>query len=234
MSSLTWLDFSETDHQKALDVIDLFREKGTVDELGLGTVRDALADLLFPGTSTIMTRARYFLFVPWLYRRHEEKKTPSNEIANKARNDEIALIETLSRTPDLRGVIGIDARANLKRLPSTIYWQGLGRLGIRRYQGSREGYHRSLDPFYKKGGSSIRGEDGHVVVGGKLGNWDSALPQAPAGFPGSATLQLERNEAEYLRERIMHADPSSLFAFLVDQLARISHQCKQGMLQTPY
>src|SRR6266404_709109 len=149
MSSLAWLDFSESDRQTALDVIDLFREKGTVDELGIGTVRDAIADLLFPGTSTIMTRARYYLFIPWIYRRHEGKKTPSNEIANSARKDEIAVIEALAKTADLRGVIGIEARANLKRLPSTIYWQGLGQLGIRRYPGARDGYHRALDAFYK-------------------------------------------------------------------------------------
>src|SRR5439155_26616412 len=101
MSSLAWLDFSESDRQKALDVIDMFREKGTVDELGLGTVRDALADLLFPGRSTIMTRARYCLFIPWVYLRHEGKKTPSNEIANSARKDEIALIESLAKTGDI-------------------------------------------------------------------------------------------------------------------------------------
>ena len=38
------------------------------DELGLGVIRDAFVDRLFPGTSTIRTRARYFLFVPWLFR----------------------------------------------------------------------------------------------------------------------------------------------------------------------
>ena len=222
MSSLAWLDFSESDRQRALDVIDLFREKGTVDELGIGTVRDAFADLLFPGTSTIMTRARYYLFVPWMYRRHEGKKTPSNEIANSARKDEIVLVEALAKTDDIRGVIGIEARANLKRLPSTIYWQGLGQLGIRRYPGAREGYHRALDAFYKHGGSVVRGDDGHAVVGGTLGNWDPALPPTPAGFPGTATLQLEKTEAEYLRERIIQSAPHSLFAFLVDRLTNAS------------
>lgn len=217
MTSLAWLDFSESDRQKALDVIDLFREKGTVDELGLGTVRDAIADLLFPGTSTIMTRARYYLFIPWIYRRHEAKKTPSNEIANSARKDEIALIEALAKTGDTRGVIGIEARANLKRMPSTIYWQGLGQLGIRRYPGALEGYHRALDAFYKNGGSIVRGDDGHAVVGGRLGNWDPALPSAPVGFPSSATLRLEKAEAEYLRERIIQSAPASLFAFLADR-----------------
>lgn len=52
-----------------LDVVDLFREHDTRDELGVGSVRDAFADMLFPGTSTIMTRARYFLLVPWAYQR---------------------------------------------------------------------------------------------------------------------------------------------------------------------
>src|SRR5690349_7212754 len=88
MSAFAWLDFSESDRKKAQDVIDLFREKGTVDELGVGTIRDAIGDLLFPGTSTIMTRARYYLFVPWIYLRHESRKTPSSEIAQLARRDE--------------------------------------------------------------------------------------------------------------------------------------------------
>ena len=35
-------------------------------------------------------------------------------------------------------------------------------------------------------------------MGGRLGNWDPELPPAPAGFPGTATLQLEKTEAEYL------------------------------------
>ena len=70
-SSLTWLDYSERDRRRALDVIDLFRETGMVDELGLATVRDSYSDLFFPGTSTIQTRACYFLLVPWTFLRLE-------------------------------------------------------------------------------------------------------------------------------------------------------------------
>ena len=50
-STFAWLDQSEEQRRKILDIVDLFRENGTVDELGLGTIRDALADILFPGTS---------------------------------------------------------------------------------------------------------------------------------------------------------------------------------------
>jgi hypothetical protein len=63
-SSFTWLDYADTDRRQAMDFLSQLGEKGTVDQLGIGTVRDAIADILFPGTSTIQTRARYFLFVP--------------------------------------------------------------------------------------------------------------------------------------------------------------------------
>ena len=35
---LVWIDFSKEDRQKALDVINLLSEQGTVDELGIGTI----------------------------------------------------------------------------------------------------------------------------------------------------------------------------------------------------
>jgi hypothetical protein len=114
-------------------------------------------------------------------------------------------------------VIGIEARASLKRLPSTIYWQALGVLRIRRYPKSLEHYHRALDAIYKKGDDVLRGDDKHVVTGGNLRRWDASLPPVPPGFPREATtLRLTPEEANYLRERVIHAAPHSLFAFLVN------------------
>ena len=77
-----------------LDMIDLFRQKETRDELGLGVVRDVFADMLFPGTSTIQTRARYFLFVPWIYRDLERRRVGSDRVATEAREREVTLTET--------------------------------------------------------------------------------------------------------------------------------------------
>ena len=92
MSTFTWLDYSETERRQMLDVISLFREQSTRDELGIGTVRDSFADIFFPGTSTIQTRARYFFFIPWIYLKLEKRQTTSNRIAKRAREEEIALI----------------------------------------------------------------------------------------------------------------------------------------------
>jgi hypothetical protein len=120
MSQFLWLDYSEHERRKMLDVIDLFREHDTVDELGVGSVRDAFADLLFPGTSTIMTRARYFLIVPWIYERLERQRVDSDKIADRARRAETELIDVINRSDDKEGNIGTVARMALKRLPSNI------------------------------------------------------------------------------------------------------------------
>jgi hypothetical protein len=91
MSAFACLDYSERERRKMLNVVDLFREHDTRDELGVGSVRDAFADMLFPGTSTIMTRARYFLLVPWAYLRLERLRVGSAEIAARARQAELNL-----------------------------------------------------------------------------------------------------------------------------------------------
>jgi hypothetical protein len=63
----------------------LFQERETRDELGLGSIRDSIADHLFPGTSTIQTRLRYMLFIPWLFQMLEGSAAGSDQLATEAR-----------------------------------------------------------------------------------------------------------------------------------------------------
>ena len=106
-------------------VLDLFTEQGTVDEMGLGSLTQLIADDLFPGTSVIQTRLRYVLFVPWLYQSLERKRVTSADVGKAARSAEIGLIESLVRSEDTAGVIGARARGGLTRLPSEVYWPAL-------------------------------------------------------------------------------------------------------------
>ena len=216
MSSFSWLDYSEHDRRRALDVIDQFRERDTVDELGIGSIRDAIADLLFPGTSTIQTRAAYFLLIPWMYQRLERKKTPSEKIGETARKFEIALIDALAESDDSYGTIGVRARKKLRRLPTHIYWMGLGMWGIRLYPGSQDQYHRSLDRWYAGRDHAPRADDGEPVGAGRARNWHAALPEPPDGFPNEVSLALRREDADFLRERILNRAPATLLAFMVD------------------
>ena len=55
-SAFGWLDHSEQQRRQMLEIVNLFREKGTLDELGIGVIRDGFSDHFFPGTSTLQTR----------------------------------------------------------------------------------------------------------------------------------------------------------------------------------
>lgn len=146
-STLSWLDYSDAERRAALNVIELFRDRDTRDELGLGSIRDGFAEHFFPGTNTIHTRVGYFLLIPWLYCWLEQRHTGKTNITERARKSELDLIEALLAKGDSDGVIGARARRSLKRLPSDVYWQGLAAWGIRLYPGSREQYlRRALSP----------------------------------------------------------------------------------------
>src|SRR5688500_12111298 len=123
MSSLTWLDFSDAERKRALQVVELLGRSETRDELGLGTIRDAFAEALFPGMSTVQRRARYFLFVPWTYREAERRWGGRSDVLQRARREELQLVEVLMDAGERDGVIGSLARKNLRQLPSMIYWQ---------------------------------------------------------------------------------------------------------------
>lgn len=187
-----------------LDVIDLFREHETRDELGIGSVRDGFADLLFPGTSTIMTRARYFLIIPWVYQRLETRRVPSAEVAAKARSAELDLIEVIGRSGDHDGQIGKRAKRRLKRLPSSVYWQGLGVWGIRTYPGDQAQYHRTLDRYYsllvQQRSRTVDRDTEHDDFVSP--NWHGGLVPFEREFPQKCSLKLSRREARYLSERI--------------------------------
>ena len=106
---VSWLDLTSSDRERMRRVLSLFDEQGTVDEMGLGVLRDAFSDALFPGTSSIQTRLRYVLFIPWIYMDLERRRVPRSEIDARARRDELALIAPLKASPDPQGTFGSGA-----------------------------------------------------------------------------------------------------------------------------
>lgn len=213
-STFTWLDHSDSERRRVLDAIEQFKETDTRDELGLGPLRDGFADLFFPGTSTIQTRARYFLFVPWIYQRIE-KQGAVDRIAERVRKEEVKLMDALVASGETRGVIGRDSGAATKRLPSSLYWFGLYALGLRTIRGSQEQYHRRLAQPLRHVRDVLRDDDGDSVDGPGARPWQPRLPPAPPDFPAGVSFTLSPTEAHYLAERIAIAAPKSLLAFLV-------------------
>jgi hypothetical protein len=134
-----WIDFSREHRDRVFSVIDMLGESGTVDELGIGVVRDALADWLFPGLSTIQTRPKYFLLIPRLIQDYvtaykDDVKVPN--LSQWLRDKEHELMHELAGNYDYEdnnGVIGINVARNdgeLARRASSIYWNGIRTHGI--------------------------------------------------------------------------------------------------------
>jgi hypothetical protein len=221
-SAFAWLDYSARERRTMLSVVDLFREKGTVDELGLGTIRDAFADRLFPGTSVLQTRTRYWLFVPWLYLRLESARTKSADADAVARRLQGDLVRALKAGGESAGVIGIDVGDRVLRPPSFAYWAGLARYGILQFPGSIGRYHASLDKFYRTaGGRRSEGDESELIDPGRR-NWHAGLPPAPGDFLQQATFRLDRAEAEYLRERFITMAERSMLAWALQHPADLS------------
>ena len=132
---LGWIDFSKEDRQKAFDVINLLSEQGAVDELGIGVIRDAFANYFFPGTSTIQTRAKYFLIVPYVLREAVDGRygKDANRVLRAIDSAEKDCgIRLLEADPKAEGVIGsrVLPKGWVARKPSDIYWNGIRTFGI--------------------------------------------------------------------------------------------------------
>ncbi len=200
-TTLTWLDLTASDRDKMRRVLDLFKEQGTLDEMGLGSLRDALSDALFPGTSSIQTRLRYVLFIPWIYRQLEDRKVRAAEVARAARRAEVDLIGPLEQNPDREGIIGSRARGALVRLPSSVYWSALTRWGIFQPQRSQGWYQSRFDALVDGRGVVGRADDPGVIWG-QQAHWHPRLPEPPEGFPWEASFALTHDEADFLRGRV--------------------------------
>ena len=213
-ATLTWLDLTASDRDKMRRVLDLFKEQGTLDELGLGSLRDVLSEALFPGTSSIQTRLRYVLFIPWLYRRLEDRKVRAGEVQQAARRAEIDLIGPLETNSDGAGIIGQRARGALVRLPSSVYWGALTRWGVFQPQQSQGWYQSRFDALVSGRGAVGRADDPGVVWS-RQPHWHPRLPKPPAGFPWEASFALTRDEADFLRGRVEERCAGTLLAWLV-------------------
>ena len=125
-----WIDFSKEQRGKVLSILRLLSESGAVDEMGIGIIRDSFANCLFPGTSTILTRAKYLFVIPYiLLELEKDKKIRPHEFLSLLNQKEHELIEVLDKD-GAEGVIGVSAREKLKRMPSGLYWNALKTYGF--------------------------------------------------------------------------------------------------------
>lgn len=192
-------------------ILELFKDDSTVDELGIGTIRDAIANEFFPGTSVLQTRVRYLLFIPWLVREVASHQHPSDQALARLRAREIKLIDALLVGGETQGVIGRQAKASLKSMPSNAYWAGLKSYGIRTWDLSIANHFRAVAGQL---GTLTHEPADEMQAGPDLG-LDPSLPRIPPDLLQTAAFSLTSDEATYLQSRIAESCPHSLFAWLV-------------------
>lgn len=199
-SSVAWLDASASEQQRMREIVALFAMTDSRDELGLGQIRDATSDALFPGTSTLHTRARYALLIPWCFEHAARSRHPEARLPEIERE----LITVLRRAPgDTDGLLGATAGTALRTLPSITYWGLLRRWGI------AAGATTRAAALVGTGPARSDANDAEPVPLRRP--WTT--PPAPQGFPGSIDgFELEPAEASWLRERVLSTAPGSLLA----------------------
>lgn len=228
---LGWIDFSKEERDKALGILRLLQDPGAVDELGIGIVRDAFADAFFPGTSTLLTRAKYFVVVPYILQEKIEECGRSSLTARQtleAINKEERRFgeRMLERHKNDRavGIIGSTAISQgrwVRRSPSELYWNGIRTLGICKSKGLSllQYVSAGLESCRARGrtlGTFKRGE----VDGGDDLDAGSMLGFKPLdieaihkkGWMKDADISLTNDEATYLRDKILSNVGGSVFA----------------------
>ena len=237
-----WIDFSKDERNKVLNVIHLLDEPGAVDELGIGAIRDAFADYFFPGTSTVQTRAKYFLIVPYVLFEAGNGKYGSdiNTILRRIDSEERNCRDILIKTSN-DGVIGsLVPKSWVLRTPSNIYWNGIKRIGIFKEDLSVKEYiHQSIiqrnlkqtKAYGNRDKDAEENEKDDVDAGDitSIQFW-SLGDTYHSDWRDNLSIELLPGEAAFLRTQIITTQRNSLFAFILKNNIELDKYSSFGAL----
>lgn len=224
-----WIDFSNTERDKINSILDLLSEQGVLDEMGIAQIRDGFSNLFFPGITTVQTRAKYFLIVPYALKNLELNSTKNySNLKNELKNlEERSARIFLENNPDENGVIGSQAieQGNwVKRTPASIYWAGLRTFRIFKTDITLDQYLKIIATKPLK--------DDISKLGNRNDNQDEAQDDKDAGKTQSIHLlniptyekdwidnleiKLTKEEGAFLKEQIISSCEDSLLAFILE------------------
>ena len=229
---LGWIDFSKTERNKILSVLDLLSQDGTLDELGVAPIRDGFSNLFFPGTSTIQTRAKYFFLVPYALKELElSNETNPNKILRELNEIERECGKTLlSQNRNEHGIIGKRSLQNgkwVKRTPADIYWAGLRKYGI--FTGgvmSLTEYVRSacalknqkntLSKLGNRNDSAEENETDDKNAGNLFKKQFWKMPLYNANWHNQVSIKLTKDEGVFLKEQIIMNCPNTMLSHILE------------------
>ena len=232
-SAIGWVDFSSEHRDRVRSVLDLLGGSAVLDELGIGTIRDSFSDLLFPGLSTIQTRAKYFFTVPRILRDYERLPTAmrhKNPLAQYLPDRERDVMENLCRNHSgdggdyaRLGIVGAKFHGTGRdalRKPSAVYWNGLRTFGLVRTGGSLAEFARTFANPARSLEDLLKPTDrDDPDDGGPGGGRPRVLPvgddRGDGDWVESVRLELTAEEATLLKRQMEGRVPDSLLGQLL-------------------
>lgn len=221
-----FVNFNQEALNRANKVMKLLQGQGAIDELGLGRIRDAFSNAMFPGMSVLQTRAKYFCLMPALYSFLERTRiSDAREARQKIRDYEISLTRRLAAgSPGESGIIGAESLTHggdyVKYDPTYVYMAGLETYGLVKTGGNiyttiaERSAAYSLAPK-KQTGSDETGDDSDDLNGlSQLFLTCGEDYRFRSDYPMSITLT--NNEATFLKNQIIRHTDGSLLHYLLD------------------
>ncbi len=231
-----FINFSQEELARKNKVLQMVRDQTAIDELGLGRIRDAFANMMFPGMSTLQRRAKYVAVMPFLFYQATKKRYDSvRDVRAQIVKWEIRLTEMLVNgagddESKMKGITGRtmlnaalrDPNKFVKYDPTYIYVTGLRTFGMVKSDSDiyRLIYDRSKQfiqekPKYKASeegemsdSEDLNGLQQFFSVSGEYYDFDHGQ---------ELVLDLSRKEAEYIKNHIITSFRScnSMLAYIL-------------------
>jgi len=224
---LGWIDFSKEERNQLISILQKIGTQTAVDELGIGAIRDAFSNILFPGISTLQTRAKYFVLIPYIFSQAETKSFQTKREAMQyihSREDELVKVLIEQSKKNELGIIGrtsFHQGKTVKLKPSSIYWSGLQTMGILRksYLSKEDVCGLLVSKNRKKDHIILKMKDDDGVGDDTDAAHSELLLFDPVGesydFMKEAKIALTYPEANYLERHFIKSTKGSLLEYMI-------------------
>lgn len=222
-----FVSFNQEALNRANKVMKLLQGQGAIDELGLGRLRDAFSNIMFPGMSVLQTHAKYFVLMPALYAHLEKARiSDTREARMLVRESEIKLTHRLmdGSPAGTVGIIGAEmlrrGEGYVKYDPTYVYLAGLETFGliprgvnIYALLAERSRQYQNLPK--KQTGSAETGDDSEDLTGNRQ-LYKTCGEDYKFNSSEPLKIALSPAEAIFLKNQIITHTSKSLLAFLLD------------------
>ena len=222
-----FVSFNQEALNRANKVMKLLQGQGAIDELGLGRIRDAFSNTMFPGMSVLQTHAKYFLLMPALYAFLEKTRIADvREARTIVRDQEIKMTYRLmdGSAKDTTGIIGADmlrrGEGYVKYDPTYVYQAGMEIYGLIPRGGNIYATLAERSAIFQNSPKKHKGND-------ETGDDSDDLPGNRQIYKVCGIdydfrhrepldIKLTRREAEFLKNQIIRNTQGSLLSYLLD------------------